>query len=231
MFHLRYAILRKTPVSPKALKWILQAQALLNEKVPWSHDRLSFAPLGGGTERPPLAFPFIRVAPSRIGPYSVDESRSDESPARIPQAVAMGSMKTRSLWESHLVAALLARASEMYPEMTLELRDDSGQFVIAGAITIQGGKFALQRDFLQKERERLLEMTGDPAAVAGLDWAEAQALYNGAFLIDGPVADFMEIPEASALKLDKEMLATMTVGELANHYVGSVLSEMAPVAA
>jgi hypothetical protein len=228
MINLSYAI-RKSPVHPKALKWILQAQAQMNDKASWSHERLNLAPAAGATERPSLGFPFVRIAPMRIGPYAVDEPTPTNSQVRTPNAIATGSTKTRSLWDCHLVAAFLQQASEKFPEIVFELRDDTAQFVIGGAVTIQAGKLSLEGAWLRTEQERILEMTGDPQAVTGLIWAQAKALHDGVYLTDISAAE-ADVRELVDLDMDPDDYHGATVGELAAHFVRNVLSEMVLVA-
>jgi hypothetical protein len=229
MINLSYAI-RKSPVHPKALKWILQAQSQMNDKATWSHEHLNLAPAASATERPGLGFPFVRIAPLRIGPYAVDEPVSTTSQVRTPNAIASGSTKTPSLWDCHLVASFLQQASEKFPEIVFELRDDTAQFVIGGAVTIQAGKLSLEGAWLRSEQERILEVTGDPQAVTGLIWAQAKALHDGVYLTDMPAAD-ADVRELIHLDLDLDDYHGATVGELAAHFVRNILSEVVPLAA
>jgi hypothetical protein len=227
MINLSYAI-KRTPVGPKALKWILLAQARLNDRVSWSHERLNLAPIGGGPERPALGFPFVRIAPMRIGPYAVEEPGPAGSTARIPNAIAAGSTKTRSLWECHVIASFLRYASEKFPEIVCELRDDTAQFVLAGAVAMQSGKLSLESGWIRAEQERILEMTGDPQSVSGLVWAQAKALHDGIYLADAS-ADETEVL-ATDINMDPEDYQGATTGELAAHFVRGTLSDLAPVA-
>jgi len=225
--NLVYAITRRTNVSQKALKWALRAQSLLNEKSAFPHDRLNLAPVGGASERPGLSFPFIRIAPMRIGPYSAQEPLGDTPPVQNPNAFAAGSTKCRDLWSAHVVAAYLRVLSEQHPDIVLELRDETGQFVIPMSVFIRAGRFEINRELLNAQRERVLEASGDPQAGASFLWAEARAL-NGEFLTDVPVADYMEVPEI-VLDMDAEDHRGATVGELATHFVRRVTAEVEPV--
>lgn len=227
MITLSYAI-RKTSVHPKILKWILQAQAQLNDRASWSHERLNLVPTSNPTDRPSVGFPFVRIAPLRVGPYVVDESTSNNAQARNSNAVAVGVTKTRSLWECHLVAAFLQQASEKFPDLVFELRDDTAQFVLAGTLAVRAGKLSLDDSWLRAEQERILEMTGDPQAVSALIWAQAQALHDGVYLADMPASD-ADLRELVNLDLDDYRGAT--VGELAAQFVRSTISEVVPVAA
>lgn len=229
MITLNYAI-RKAPIHPKVLKWILQAQAQLNEKASWSNERLNLAPAASATERPNLSFPFVRIAPTRIGPYAVDEPGSANSTTRPSNVLASGSTRTTRIWDAHLIAGFLQYISERVPEIVIELRDESAQFVIGGTITFQAGKLSLERAWLRSEQERILEMTGDPQAVSGLIWAEAKALHDGVYLAD-MLACETEVRELLELDMDPDDYQAASVGQLALHFVRNVLSELAPVSA
>jgi hypothetical protein len=226
MITLSYAI-RKSAVHPKVLKWILDAQTRLNQRTSWSFEPLNLVPSQSSPERPGLGFPFVRVAPLRVGPYVVEDSTATTSLNRNPNAVASGSTKTRSLWEAHLVAAFLRTVSEKFPEIAINLHDDTAQFVLAGSVTMRAGKLSLDDGWLHTEQSRILEMTGDPQSVSALIWAEAQALHDGVYLADMPASD-THVPELVALDLDDCQGAS--VGDLAAHFVRESLSEMTPAA-
>jgi hypothetical protein len=231
MFSLVYAISRRTPLSQKALKWVLQAQTRLNGKVSWSHDRINLAPLGGVSERPALTFPFVRIAPTRIGPYTAPEPFGDNVGGQPkPNALATGTTKVRSLWLAHIVAAFLRQVSEKFPEAVLELSDGCGGFVIPVGVRIQAGRFEINRELLNRERERVLEATADPQAAAPFVWAESRAL-QGEFLADMAMSEYREVSELSEIEWDDEAYLGATVGEVANAYVGRVLAEVAQVPA
>jgi hypothetical protein len=231
MFSLMYAISRRTMLSQKALKWILQAQTHLNDKVTWSHDRINLSPLAPVSERPVLTFPFVRIAPTRIGPYTAPEPFGDGSGGQaMPNAVATGTTKVRSLWLAHVVAAFLRQVSAKFPEVTLELSDNCGGFVIPVGVRIQAGRFEINRDLLNRERERVLEATADPQAAAPFLWAESRAL-QGEFLADMLMSEYQEVTELSEIEWDDESYAGATVGEVANAYVGRVLAEVVPLPA
>jgi hypothetical protein len=224
--NLAYAITRRTPVSPKVLQWAMRAQSLLNEKTNIPHDRLNLAPISGASERPVLNFPFVRVLPMKIGPYSAAEPFGETSQMPNSNAVAAGSTKVRDLWSAHVVGAFLRVLSEQHPDVVLELRDETGQFVIPMGVFIRGGRFEINRELLNAQRERVLEASGDPQAGAGFLWAESRAL-NGEFLTDVPVSDYMEVPEI-VLDMDRENFAGASVGELATYFVRRMLSELTP---
>lgn len=226
MITLSYSI-RKSPIHPKVLKSILDAQAKLNERASWSHEAMNLRPTASAPERPGLGFPFVRVAPLRIGPYVVDEPESTNSSNRIANAVASGSTKTKSLWDAHRVVAFLQQASEKFPELVFSLHDDTAQFVLAGSVTIRAGKLSLDDGWLRSEQERILEMTGDPQAVSALIWAQAQALHDGIYLADMMASD-ADVPEL--VNIDPDDYHGATVGEFAAQFVRNSLSEMALVA-
>lgn len=227
MITLSYAI-RKSAVHPKILKWILDAQTQLNQRTSWSFEPLNLVPISGAPERPGLGFPFVRVAPLRVGPYVVEGSDATDSPQRHSNAVASGTTKTRSLWECHLVASFLRMVSEKFPEIVISLHDDTAQFVLAGSVTMRAGKLTLDDSWLRSEQERILEMTGDPQAVSALIWAQAQALHDGVYLVDMPVSD-AHVPEFITMDLDDCREAS--VGEIAAQFVRQSLSDRVPVAA
>jgi hypothetical protein len=227
MTNLVYAITRRTPVSQKTLKWAMRAQSLLNERSAFPQDHLNLVPLGGATERPALNFPFLRIAPMKIGPYSAPEPFNDTSAGSNPNAVAAGTTKCRDLWSAHVVVAFLRVLSEQNPEIVIELTDETGQFVIPMSVFIRAGRFEINRTFLNAQRERALETSGDPQTGTGFLWAESRAL-NGEYLTDVAVADYMEVPEF-VFDMNLEDHRGATVGELALHFVRSALSEVEPV--
>ncbi len=228
MTNLVYSITRRTPVSQKALKWAARAQGLLNEKSVIAQDRLNLAPLGGSTERPTLGFPFFQVAPMKIGPYSAPGPFNDRSAAPSPNVVASGSTKCRDLWSAHIVASFLRVLSEVHPDIEVELRDETGQFVIPMSVFIRAGRFEMNRDFLNAQRERALETSGDLQAGGPFLWAESRAL-NGEFLTDVAACDYLDVPEV-AYRMAVEDCQGQTVGEMALQYVRAILSEVEPVA-
>lgn len=230
MYSLQYAILRKTPVSQKALKWILQAQTHLNAKVSWSHDRLNLTSPTGAPERPAITFPFVRIAPNRIGPYSVtDQFGENPLGQSVPNAMASGSSKVRDIWSAHVIAAFLRHVSEKF-DLSIELSDGCGGFIIPVGVRIQSGRFEINRDLLNRERERMLEATADPQSAAPFLWAEARAL-QGEFLADMPMSEYAEVSELRELEWDEDSYIGATVGQVADSYVGRVLAEVAPVTA
>jgi hypothetical protein len=204
----------------------MRAQSLLNEKTSIPHDRLNLAPSSGASERPILNFPFVRVLPMKIGPYSAPEPFGEASQVAGSNAVAAGATKVRDLWSAHVVAAFLRVLSEQHPDVVIELRDETGQFVIPMGVFIRGGRFEINRELLNAHRERVLEASGDPQAGAGFLWAESRAL-NGEFLTDVPVSDYMEVPEI-VMDMDRENFAGASVGELATYFVQRVLAELVP---
>jgi hypothetical protein len=224
--NLFYAITRRTPVSQKVLKWALRAQSLLNEKLVSCQDHLNLAPIGGAMDRPPVSFPFVRVAPMRIGPYSVPESLGDSQAVPTPNAVAAGTTKCRDPWACHIVAAYLRVLSETHPEVTVELRDETGQFVIPMSVFLKAGRFELNREFLNAQRERALETSGDPQAGAAFLWAETRAL-NGEYLTDMPFAEYMEVPEV-VLDMDMQDMKGAMLSELALRCTRNILADVEP---
>ncbi len=145
----------------------------------------------------------------------------------IPEAFASGSTRVRdNLWNAHLVAAFLRHVSAENPELLLELRDDGG-FVLPGAVWIKNGKVELQRDWLNRERERALEKFGDPEAAGPFVWAEHQAL-EGRFFLDGPASDYTEVPEIRELEASWEQLASMSIGDVAELVVDRTTSSAVP---
>jgi hypothetical protein len=227
-YHLSYAISKRTPPSPKVLKAILDVQAELNRRCTWTHERLSLAP-ERFAERASFTFPFVRLAP-KPALAAFRDTELQVSGARIQDAVASGSTKVRdNLWNAHLVVAFLRRVSEAHPELLLELRDEGG-FVLPGAVWIRSGKVELQRDWLNRERERVLEMTADPQAAAPFVYAEAEAL-QGHFFQEAAASDYAEVPEIQGLDSRWDELQSMTLGEAAEVVVTRVTTPAAPVIA
>jgi hypothetical protein len=98
--------------------------------------------------------------------------------------------------------------------LLFELRDDGG-FVLPGAVWIQGGKVELNRDWLNRERERALEATGSPEAASFYVWAESQAL-GGRFFEEGNVFDHAEVPEIRQLNASWDQLESSSLEEVAD---------------
>jgi hypothetical protein len=229
-YHLFYAISKRTPPSPKVLKAITDVQAELNRRLTWTHERLSLAPVARQPSVLPLCFPFVAFSPSRPAPaYRGREAEAPGAP-RIEDAFAFGSTKVgANLWNAHLVVAFLRRVSAAHPELELELRDDGG-FVLPGAVVIRNGKVELQRDWLNRERVRALEISGDPNAAAPFVWAEAEAL-QGRFFLEADASDYAEVREIQEMDLGWEQLQSVNLGDLAEIVVERATTSKAPAAA
>lgn len=226
-FTLTYGISRRTPPTPKAWRAIEELQAELNRRCTWRHERLALAQ-DRQSSRPPFGIPLFSPAPARpyFGAAPARESDVAVAP-RILEAWAQGSTKVRDdLWSGHLVTAFLRRASAQHPDLLLELRDDGG-FVQAGAVTIKNGKVELQREWLNRARERALETTGDPNAAAPYVWAEHEAL-EGRYFLDAPANDFMDVPEIRELDVEWDQLSSMMISDVAEVVVDHVASTLSP---
>lgn len=225
-YHLHYAISERTPPSPKALRAILDAQAIVNDRLTWTHERLSLVPRRD-VPRPVFTFPYVRFAPMR--PASARGSGYERGGVAtfVPSdAFATGSTKVReNLWNAHLVAAFLRAISAQHPELLFELRDDGG-FVLPGAIWIQGGKVELNRDWLNRERERALEATGSPEAASFYVWAESQAL-GGRFFEEGHVFEYTEVPEIRELNASWDQIESSSLEEIADIVVSRAITPVA----
>jgi len=230
-FHLFYAISKQTPPTPKVWRDIADVQAQLNRCLNWTGEPLSLALTQRQPERPPFGFPLIRLGVAKQVPPDSAFLRVDAGPvARIDDAAATGATRVRdNLWNAHLVVAFLRLISERHPELLLEMRDEGG-FVLPGAVWIKDGKVELQRDWLNRERERVLEMSGDPNAAAPYVWAEAEAL-QGRFFQDTAASDFYEVPEVQELGASWDELQSMSVGEAAYAVVRRAVTESALVPA
>jgi len=226
-YNLNYCISKRTPASPKVLQEILDVQAILNRVCSWSHERLSLScPKQAG--RPGLGFHFVRFAhlsaaapqPNRFGNGA--EHESDD-------AFASGSTRVRdNLWNAHLVAAFLKYVSQMHPALLFELRDESG-FVVPGSVWIQGGKVEPNREYLNKERARVLELTGDPQAAAPFVWAELQGL-GGTFFQDAAAREYAHVAEIKALDANQEQLEAVGLEDVAKHVVDVAAKKATSVA-
>ena len=213
-YHLQYAISERTPPSPKALRAILDAQADVNDRLTWTHERLSLAPRRDAP-RPVFSFPYVRFAPVRTVPLHGPGAERGTATLAPAGAHAAGSTRVRdNLWNAHLIAAFLRTVSARHPELLFELRDDGG-FVLPGAVWIQGGKVELNRDWLNRERERALEATGSPEAASFYVWAESQAL-GGRFFEEGNVFDHAEVPEIRQLNASWDQLESSSLEEVAD---------------
>ncbi|MBI5536580.1 MAG: hypothetical protein HY898_27920 [Deltaproteobacteria bacterium] len=202
----------------------------MNRHIHWTHEPLALA-LERQPDRNAFPFPLIRIGPPKQVAPDSRFAQVDAGPvARIDNAYASGSTKVRdNLWNAHLVVAFLRCISERHPELLLELRDEGG-FVLPGAVWIRGGKVELQRDWLNRERERVLESTGDPNAAAPFLWAEAEAL-QGRFFVDTAASDYAEVPEIRELEASWDELQSMSLGQAADMVAKAVLSESVVVSA
>jgi len=230
-FHLHYGISKATPPSSKTLRSILDAQERMNRACTWTYERIGLAPRERRPERSQYAFPLVRFAPPKPSLPEHLLLQVDGGPVvRFDDAPASGATRVRdNLWNAHLVAAFLRHVSSTFPELLFELRDDGG-FVIPGSVWIRGGKVSVNRDWLNRERERVLETSGDPQAAMPFIWAEAEAL-AGRFFADAPAADFGDAPEIRDIGTSWDELQSMSLEEAADHVVNRVVTERVPAVA
>jgi len=226
--NLTYSISKRTPASPKAAKEILDAQAAMNRACTWTHERLAFAP-----PRDPgrAAFPlqFARFGLASGNPPAVD-GLGAHSPVPPADVFMYGSTRVRdNLWNAHLVVAFLRHVSRKHPLLLIELRDDGG-FVIPGSVWIRGGAVEVNREFLNLERTRALEVTGDPQAALPYVWAELQAL-GGSFFAEASMDDLGNLPEVRELGATWDQLESMSIEDLASLVVDHATTEAVSVAA
>jgi len=191
-YFLSYGISKSTPASPKMMKEILDIQTNVNRLCTWTHEPLALA---APTQAPRSAFvlPLVRFGhvPSHT-PHS-DAGREPASRALV-DGFATGATRVRdNLWNAHLVAAFLKYVSGLHPTLLFELRDEGG-FVVPGSVWIRGGKVEPNREFLNRERTRALELTGDAQAAGPYVWAELQGL-TGSFFQDAPASDYAGVSE------------------------------------
>jgi len=223
-YSLTYSISRKTPPSAKALKEILSAQGAVNAACSWSHERLSLA--APQEARPVLTFPFTRFG-FASGPMTL---HADGLVPREPAADAFAQGTTRvrnNAWNAHVVAAFWRTVSRLHPQLLIELRDEGG-FVIPGSVWIRGGNVEVNRAYLNQERARALELTGDPRAAEPYVLAELHGL-AGHFFADGPVVEYAEVPEIQNLDLNWQELEAMSISDVAQRFVEGAIK--APVGA
>jgi len=226
--NLTYSISKRTPASPKAVKEILDAQTAINRACTWTHERLAFVP---PREQGRAAFPLqlMRFGLASGNPPALDGFGAQPL-ARPADAFMHGSTRVRdNLWNAHIVAAFLKHVSRKHPTLLFELRDDGG-FVIPGSVWIRGGAVEVNREFLNAERGRALEVTGDPQAAAPYVWAELQAL-SGALFAEAQVDDFGNVPEVRELGASWDQLESMSIEDLASLVVDHATSEAVTVAA
>jgi len=222
--HLFYGISRSAPCSPKTWQAIVQAVGAMNRRIHWEHEPLSFA-LERQPERTAFPFPLIRIGlPKQVSSNSPFVQAENGPAACLENSFAWGSIRTRgNRFHSHLVVAFLRCISERFPEILLELRDETG-FVLAGGVWFRGGKAELNRERLNRERERVLEATGDPNAAAPYLWAEAEAL-QGRFFVETAASEYAHEPLIEALEMSMDELDSMGLGQAADTIVKAVLSE------
>jgi hypothetical protein len=227
--NLTYQISKRTPASPKVLKEILEAQAAVNAACTWTHERLAFAaPRESG--RAPFTFPLGRFA-FASGPMSFPSDGSGTfAPVPSADAFVQGSTRVRdNLWNAHLVAAFLKHVSQMHPSLAFQLQDEGG-FVLPGSVLIRGGNVEVNRAYLNQERARALEFTGDPQAAAPYVWAELQGL-SGSFFLDVPAREFGGVREVQELEATWDQLETMSAEDIATAVVEHATKEAAPAMA
>lgn len=227
-YALHYGISRRTTPPPKILKEVLDAQEAVNRVVTWSHESLALtAPKETG--RAAFGFPLARFG-FVTGHVPAPSEAGAGTPSLSLDALVQGSTRVRdNLWNAHVIAAFFKHVSRRHPALLFELRDQGG-FVIPGAVWIRGGNVEANSEFLNRERARALEVTGDPNAAGPFVWAELQAL-GGNFFQDGPVSDYAEVPEIRALELDWEQLGSLSLSEIAEHVVENAAKAAVPVRA
>ena len=226
--NLTYSISKRTPAPPKAVKEILDAQAALNRACTWTHERLAFAPPRDAGH---AAFPLqlVRFGLASGNPPALD-GFGVHSPTPPADAFMHGSTRVRdNLWNAHLVVAFLKLISRKHPSLLFELRDDGG-FVVPGSVWIRAGAVEVNREFLNAERVRALEVTGDPQAAVPYVWAELQAL-GGSFFAEASMDDFGNMPEVRELGASWDQLESMSIEDLASLVVDHATAEAVPVAA
>ena len=226
--NLTYSISKRTPAPPKVLKEILDAQAAVNRACTWTHERLAFAPpRDAGRAAFPLQFARFGLASGTPPTFDGFGAHSSVPPADVFMS---GSTRVRdNLWNAHLVAAFLKHISRKHPTLLFEFRDDGG-FVIPGSVWIRGGAVEVNREFLNLERARALEVTGDPQAAVPYVWAELQGL-GGSFFAEAPVDDFGNLPEVRELGASWDQLENVSAEDLASLVVEHATTEAVPVAA
>ena len=227
-FHLTYGISEWTPASPKALKEILDAQTTVNAACTWTHERLSLvAPRAKG--RAVLTLPFTRFGLVTT-PMTLDPDAFAGGAGASETTFVQGSTRVRdSLWNAHLVAAFLKHVSELHPSLVFDLRDEGG-FVVPGAVRIRGGVVEANREFLNRERARVLEVTGDPQAAAPFVWAELQAL-SGNYFVDTPLSEHGSVPELPDLDARWVELENLSLSDAASLVVDNATKAAALIKA
>lgn len=228
-FNLIYGISKRTPASSKVLKEILDAQTAVNSACAWSHERLALvAPRETG--RAVLTLPFTRFGFMSAPMTLHSDGLAAGQPGASENAYVQGSTRVRdSLWNAHLVAAFLRHVSRMHPGLLFELRDEGG-FVVPGAVWIRGGNVEANREFLNRERVRALEVTGDPQAAAPYVWAELQGLAGNHFL-DASLSEYGAVPELRELGARWQELEAMSLSDAAQLVVEHATKAAVPVAA
>lgn len=218
-YNLSYGILKSTPPTSKALKSILDAQNAVNAAVTWSHERLALA--APREPRPILTFPLRFGVAS--GPMTLQlDGLGSSSPMHSADTYAYGVTRVRnSLWNAHVVAAFWRTVSRMHPELAIELRDEGG-FIVPGSVFLRGGNIEANRAFLNQERARALELTGDPQAAVPYVYAELHGL-TGQFFVDASASEHEEVPEVQALGLDWMALEAVTLSEVAQRVVETAI--------
>lgn len=207
--------LRRTPSAQRALRSILDSQKVFNDRIQWAGDRLNLTPTQPDPSRGPLGFPFVRMGDGRQNSFSRLDSEPSED--RIPDAIAAGKNRLHRVWDAHLLVAFWRWMSEVH-SVCLELRSESG-FIRPGAVLLQDGNAELQRDWLNRRRQQVLEITGNVEAAAPYLFAEAEAL-QGRFLVEGESGDY---PADVANHMDWQQLESRPMSDVALDVVKGVL--------
>lgn len=228
-YALSYGISKRTPAPPKVLREILDAQEAVNRACTWSHERLALtAPKEAA--RPSFGLPLARFGFVTGQPPATSQGLASAEPSLSLDALVQGSTRVRdNLWNAHVVAAFFRRVSREHPALLFELRDEGG-FVLPVSVWIRGGKVEANQDFLNRERSRVLEVTGDPNAAGPYVWAELQAL-GGNFFQDAPVSEYAELSEIRELDLSWDQLESLSLSDLADHVVENATKAAVPVRA
>jgi len=217
-YRLSYAIKKRVPPTQKTMDRILSLQSQVNSRLELSQERLALAPVTSPV-RPPFTFPFVRMPDPRTG-ASLNPSNDAEI---LGQNAACGSTRAPTLWHAHLIASFLKRMSSEYPDLVFELRDSLCRFVVPGVVTIRGGSVEMEREWLNRERERALELSGDPQAAAPFIWAETQAL-QGNLLESAPAVEVADALVMAEFVERGEDLEGMTVEDAADAVIARILA-------
>jgi len=189
-----YKIHCKEEEIERAWPEIEHVQSMMNERFTWTCERLSLRPTDDEDRR--AIFDSYYLAEHRITPtaWGFTKVASDD-------------------WNAALVFRFFAWVSSRIPRARITVNDE-GPYVPVGYLAISGGRWAIDMEDLQRNRDYLVESELWKYAA---EQVEAVARFmNGQVFAPIPVIDYADRQEIRALGLPNAELARMTLDQVAN---------------